>query len=55
MGNKRKTYSKEFKVMVVEDEYTEKRAYLGIILKVNGFNYFVPLEQSKTSTSKTKK
>lgn len=38
-----------------EDEYTERRVYLGIVLQVNGFNYFVPLEQSKTSTPKTKK
>lgn len=30
-----------------EDEYTKKRPYLGVVLKVNEFNYFVPLEHPR--------
>ncbi len=37
-----------------EDEYTERRAYLGIVLKVNEFNYFVPLEHPRPSHQKLK-
>lgn len=32
-----------------EDEYTEKRPYLGIVLEVDNFNYFVPLEHPRAS------
>lgn len=31
------------------DDYTERRVYLGIVLKVNEFNYFVPLEHPRTA------
>lgn len=30
-----------------EDEYTKRRVYLGIVLQVNNFNYFVPLEHPR--------
>lgn len=31
------------------DDYTERRVYLGIVLKVNEFNYFVLLEHPRTA------
>ena len=31
------------------DDYTERRVYLGIVLKVNEFNYFVPLEHPRAA------
>lgn len=37
-----------------EDEYTERRAYLGVVLQVNGFNYFVPLEHPRPAHQKLK-
>ena len=30
-----------------EDEYTKRRVYLGIVLQVNDYNYFVPLEHPR--------
>lgn len=30
-----------------EDEYTEKRVYLGIVMSINNINYFVPLEHPR--------
>lgn len=30
-----------------EDNYTEKRPYLGIVLHINSLNYFVPLEHPR--------
>ena len=35
-----------------DDEYTERRVYLGIVLRVNQFNYFVPLEHPRQHTKK---
>lgn len=36
------------------DQYTEKRPYLGVVLQVNEFNYFVPLEHPRISHQKMK-
>lgn len=36
------------------DDYTSRRPYLGVILKVNKFNYFVPLEHPRPSHIKMK-
>ena len=30
-----------------EDEYTKRRVYLGIVLQVSDYNYFVPLEHPR--------
>lgn len=38
-----------------EDEYSQKRPYLGIVLNINNFNYFVPLEHPRISHQKQKK
>ena len=37
-----------------EDSYTERRAYLGVVLQVNDFNYFVPLEHPRQAHKKIK-
>ena len=37
-----------------ENEYTQKMPYLGIVLQVNEFNYFVPLEHPRPSHSNIK-
>ncbi len=37
-----------------EDEYTAKRPYLGIVLTIGKFNYFVPLEHPRVSHTKMK-
>lgn len=36
------------------EDYTKKRPYLGIVLTVNGFEYFVPLEHPRTAHQKMK-
>ena len=36
------------------DAYTEKRPYLGIVLEVNEFDYFVPLEHPRLNHQKMK-
>lgn len=36
------------------DEYTKKRPYLGIVLQVDNFDYFVPLEHPRLSHQKMK-
>ncbi len=36
------------------DEYSAKRPYLGVILKVENFNYFVPLEHPRPAHQKMK-
>ena len=35
-----------------EDEYTQRRVYLGIVLQVNELNYFVPLEHPRPAKKK---
>lgn len=42
-------YNKEQK-----DEYTKKRPYLGVVLQVNEFEYFVPLEHPREAHQKMK-
>ena len=42
-------YNKEQK-----DEYTRKRPYLGVVLQVNEFEYFVPLEHPREAHQKMK-
>ena len=37
-----------------EDEYTKRRVYLGIVLKIDKFNYFVPLEHPRPAHQKLK-
>ena len=37
-----------------EDEYTKRRVYLGIVLQVNDYNYFVPLEHPRLAHQKIK-
>lgn len=37
-----------------EDEYTAKRPYLGVALKIKEFNYFVPLEHPRMAHQKMK-
>lgn len=37
-----------------EEEYSQKRPYLGIVLNINDFNYFVPLEHPRISHQKMK-
>lgn len=37
-----------------DDAYTGRRAYLGIVLQVNEFNYFVPLEHPRPAHQKLK-
>ena len=37
-----------------EDEYTKRRVYLGIVLQVNDYNYFVPLEYPRPAHQKIK-
>ena len=37
-----------------EDEYTKRRVYLGIVLQVNDYNYFVPLEHPRPAHQKIK-
>lgn len=37
-----------------EDNYSKRRPYLGIVLKVNEINYFVPLEHPRLSHQKMK-
>lgn len=37
-----------------EDEYSAKRPYLGIVLKMNEFDYFVPLEHPREEHKKMK-
>ena len=34
----------------MKDIYTERRPYLGVVLKVNNLNYFVPLEHPRKTT-----
>lgn len=36
------------------DDYTARRPYLGIVLKINDINYFVPLEHPRKSHQKIK-
>ena len=36
------------------DEYTQRRPYLGIVLEVDNFKYFVPLEHPRISHQKMK-
>lgn len=37
-----------------EDTYTAKRPYLGVVLKIDEFNYFVPLEHPRETHKKMK-
>ncbi len=37
-----------------EDIYSEKRPYLGIVLNINDFNYYVPLEHPRPNHQKMK-
>lgn len=37
-----------------EDLYTQKRPYIGVVLQINEFNYFVPLEHPRESHKKMK-
>ncbi len=37
-----------------EDAYTAKRPYLGVVLKIDNYNYFVPLEHPRASHIKMK-
>lgn len=37
-----------------EDRYTERRPYIGIVLKIGGFDYFAPLESPKPEHKKLK-
>ena len=38
----------------VGEEYTIRRPYLGIVLNINDYNYFVPLEHPRSSHQKMK-
>lgn len=37
-----------------DDEYSAKRPYLGVILEINNFEYFVPLEHPRLAHQKMK-
>ena len=38
----------------MNDEYTNRRPYLGIVLKIDEFNYFVPLEHPRINHQQMK-